>query len=436
MLDQFFVFQKSKLSFLLKILLCSSVLSVSGSFIEAAPTKKVKVKKNKTVKQVESDQKQSDLDQQKASVLSDFADFSLTDSEVAAPYAYIIDCQTGSVLLSRNATEPMRPSSLTKVMTAHVVIDQIKEGKISLEDKITVTRTAYQKEGSRSFLNIGDQFKVIDLLKGMIIQSGNDASVLLAEHCAGSEQLFTKLMNEKAIAMGAKNTHFVNVTGLPDDKHLTTAYDLSIITKHAILDHPEYYPIYKEKEFTIGDVKNPQPNRNPLLSTDLNCDGVKTGYTDAAGYGLIGSCVRNGRRIIMIINGLPTARARAKEAYALMKWSLDSFVNVSVLKADQAIAQVPVKYGNKDTVMAGVAKDWLVTMPKVYQDKINIEKQMINHVEAPVLPGQVLGSVTVSSPYLKEPVKVDLIAKELVEKSNFLKRILQDLFGSFGKNKE
>ncbi|MBA4249581.1 MAG: D-alanyl-D-alanine carboxypeptidase [Candidatus Puniceispirillum sp.] len=434
MLDHFFVPQKNNASFFLKLLTTACIFCLPLTVVDAAPQKKTKIKVSKKIKTVVVQKKQeTEQEQKKEPLISDFSDFALTENEVAAPYVYIIDSQTGSVLLSRNATAQMRPSSMTKVMTAYSVIEKIKAGQISPEDKITVTRTAYEKEGSRSFLNIGDQFKVMDLLKGMIIQSGNDASVLLAEHCAGSEQIFAKMMTEKALAMGAKHTNFVNVTGLPDDAHLTTPFDLAVITKRAIQDHPEYYSLYKEKEFTIGDVKNPQQNRNPLLSTDLNCDGVKTGFTNAAGYGLIGSCVRDGRRVIMVINGLPTSRSRAKEAYALMKWSLDSFTNVTVLKADQDIAHIPVKYGDKDFVSAAVTKDWMVTIPKIYQDKISIEKQIVSHVEAPVMPGQVLGTVTVTSPYLKSPLKIDLVAKDLIQRGNFLKKIWQDLRSFLGK---
>ncbi len=431
MLDYFFVSQKNKTSFFVKLLTSVCIFCIAPSAVDAFPQKK-KVKVSKKIKTVVV-QKKIEQEQKTEPLTSDFSECVLNENEVAAPYVYIIDAQTGSVLLSRSATAQMRPSSMTKVMTAYAVIEKIKAGQISPEDKITVTRTAYQKEGSRSFLNIGDQFKVMDLLKGMIIQSGNDASVLLAEHCAGTEQIFAKMMTEKAVSMGAKNTHFVNVTGLPDDAHFTTPYDLAVITKRAIYDHPEYYAIYKEKEFTIGDVKNPQQNRNPLLSTDLNCDGVKTGFTNAAGYGLIGSCVRDGRRVIMVINGLPTVRSRAKEAYSLMKWSLDSFTNVTVLRADQDIAHVPVKYGDKDFVSAAVTKDWMVTIPKIYQDKITIEKQIVSHVEAPVMPGQVLGTVTVTSPYLKSPLKIDLVAKDLVQRGNFLKKVWQDLQSVLGK---
>ena len=241
----------------------------------------------------------------------------VSQPETLAKEAVIIDFETGAVLYDKNADIKTPTSSMSKVMTAMVVFDAIRSGKLSLEQTLPVSEKAWRSEGSKMFVALNSQVKVEDLIRGMIIQSGNDACVVLAEGVAGSEENFTELLNAKAKEIGMSGSHFMNSSGWPDPEHYSTVRDLAAMAKYLITNYPDEYKYYSEKEFTYNNIK--QGNRNPLLYKNMGADGVKTGHTDDGGYGLIGSAVREGRRVIMVLNGTASMQERADEASKLVE---------------------------------------------------------------------------------------------------------------------
>jgi D-alanyl-D-alanine carboxypeptidase (penicillin-binding protein 5/6) len=353
------------------------------------------------------------------------------DVDVMAREAYLIDYDTGAVLLEKDAEKPMHPSSMTKIMTAYLVIDKIKSGVIKEDSVFTVSKNGWRAEGSSMFLNINDQVKVSDLLKGLIIQSGNDASVILAENISGSEAAFASEMTRRAYEMGAKQTNFLNASGLPLPQHTTTAKDLAIISTHAIKDQPEYYALYSEKEFSYGNIK--QGNRNTLLSKNMGCDGIKTGHSQIAGYGIVASCTQNGRRVILVINGLKSMQARADEAIKLITWGLRTFTNKAVLTEQQLMGKVPVTFGAEDQVQVVAPKMLLVTLPKIFENNIKTTVELVKSIEAPIARGMPLGKITITSPTFKEPMVLDLVAQTDVPKASFIKRIGQKIASIFNR---
>ncbi len=353
------------------------------------------------------------------------------DIDVDAREVYLIDSETGAVLLEKDATQPMHPSSMTKIMTAYLVIQKIKEGVIKPDTILTVSKNGWRVEGSSMFLNLNDQVSVADLLKGLIIQSGNDASVTLAENISGSEAAFAKEMTRVAHEMGATQTHFVNTSGLPVPEHLTTAKDLATISQRVIKDHSDYYPIYSEKEFSYGKIK--QGNRNPLLYKNIGCDGIKTGSSSVAGYGMVASCLQDGRRLILVINGLKSMQARANEATKLITWGFRSFVNKEIATQGKVIGDIPVTYGEHDFVTAVVSAKRVITIPKAFESTLKTSIEAFPTVEAPVAAGTVLGKMTITSTALNEPIVIDLVAKAPVERAGLLKYLGQLLASPFKK---
>jgi D-alanyl-D-alanine carboxypeptidase (penicillin-binding protein 5/6) len=354
------------------------------------------------------------------------------DILVLSQQMILVDYETGTVLLEKNAHVPTHPSSMTKILTAMVVMDKIKAGAIQADQLFTVSKNAWRLEGSSMMLNIGNQVRVDDLLKGLIIQSGNDASVTLAEGCSGSEGAFAAEMTRKAHALGAVNTHFKNASGLPQDDHLTTVRDLATIAIHAVRDYPEYYHIYSEKEFTHNNIK--QGNRNPLLYRNMGCDGIKTGHSNIAGYGMVASCLNQSNRFILVINGLPNMQARADEAVGILTWAMNTFVNHVAYKKNEIIGKVPLLYGKENFVSVTVASDTVVTIARSGVQDITKSMTYADNLKAPLEKGQVVGTLTLTSSALPKPVEFPLVAFETVEKGNFIKRFV-DFLGSvfFGK---
>src|ERR1700726_576545 len=240
--------------------------------------------------------------------------------ETQAAHAFVIEAETGTVLLDKAADERMPPASMSKIMTAYVVFDMLKQGRAKLDDELPVSERPWRLQGSKMFVPIGGRISIDDLLKGVIIQSGNDACLVLAEGLAGSEEAFAALMNEKAQQIGLKDSHFTDVSGLPDPNHWMTARDLATLAIRTIKDFPEYYHYYSEIDYEFNNIK--QGNRNPLLYKNAGADGLKTGHTTEAGYSLTASVARNDRRIVLVLNGLPTMKARAKERKCLIEWGL------------------------------------------------------------------------------------------------------------------
>lgn len=344
--------------------------------------------------------------------------------ELKAPQAYMVDLETGTVLFDKNGDQKMAPSSLSKIMTAYLVFDRLKHGDIKLTDTLPVSQKAWKMEGSRMFLPVDAQVKVDDLLKGVIVQSGNDACVVLAEGLAGSDEAFAEEMTRKAHEIGAVNTHFVNTTGLPDPQHLTTCKDLALIAERTIRDFPQYFPYYAMQEFTYNNIT--QPNRNVLLGKNMGADGMKTGHTDAGGYGLVGTAKQGDRRIVMVINGLPTATARNEEATTLMKWGFNYFKNYKIFSKGDVVEKVDVWGGADKTVPVIAGQDVVVTLPR--HQRRNLQAKVIYNtpLAAPLKVGTVVGTIEVTVPE-RDTLKIPLLVGKEVSRAWFPQRIRDSL---------
>ena len=262
-----------------------------------------------------------------------------------AEFVMIMDYESGDILYEKNADLAMKPASMAKLMTTYLLFEQLQNGSMRLEDKFIVSEKAYKKGGSRMFVEIGSQVSISDLLRGIIVQSGNDAAIVVAEGLAGTENAFAEEMTARAQALGMVNTVFGNSTGWPDDVTTTTARDLAILAKAMIQNHPEFYGIYAEKSFTYNNIK--QPNRNPLLYTVEGADGLKTGHTNESGYGLVGSAQLNGQRIILVLNGLSSVKERKLESVRLMNLAFRTFKRFELLTVDATVKDVPLWMGKK-----------------------------------------------------------------------------------------
>ena len=348
------------------------------------------------------------------------------DITTPASHAFLMDADTGFVMLNKNAEEPMPPASMSKLMTAYMIFDALKQGKYTLDSEFVVSDNAWKKGGAKTgsstmFLNPNQQVKLKDLLRGIIVQSGNDACIVAAENMAGTEEAFANLMTAKAKQLGLKNAVFKNATGLPDPEHLISAHDLARLARRLIQDFPEYYPIYSEKEFTYNKIK--QGNRNPLLYSMPGVDGLKTGHTSQSGYGLTGSMkTYDGRRLIMVVNGLKSMDERAQESKKIMSWGVAAFENLMVLSPEESLVDVPVWLGQAQTVSAVPEKPLLATVARGTTPNIKSVVRYNSPVAAPVDKGQKLGTITT---YLEDGNKVetDLIAAESVHKVGFWGKI-------------
>jgi D-alanyl-D-alanine carboxypeptidase (penicillin-binding protein 5/6) len=306
----------------------------------------------------------------------------------------LIDYHSGRVLAQSNADIRLEPASLTKIMTAYVVFRELGGGNIHLDDSVLVSKKAWKTPGSRMFIEVDKRVSVEDLLKGMIIQSGNDASVALAEYVAGSEDSFADLMNTHARRLGMNNTHFVNATGLPDGNHYTTAVDMAIVTAASIREFPQYYAWYKEREFTFNKIR--QSNRNRLLWRDDSVDGVKTGHTDAAGYCLVASGERDGMRLISVVMGTASEEARAAASQSLLNYGFRFFESHKLYGSGQALTNVRVWKGNLSGLPVGPAEDVYVTIPRQRYQDLNPSMEVNPQIMAPVAQGQQVGRILVA----------------------------------------
>lgn len=342
--------------------------------------------------------------------------------ETLAKQAIVVDIETDSVLLNKNGFEPMYPASMTKMMTAHVVFDYLKAGKLQKDDVFQVSEQAWRMGGSKMFVHVNDRVKVDDLLKGIVIQSGNDACVVVAEGISGSEEQFADLMNRYAKELGMTKTHFKNSTGWPDPEHVTSPYDLYLLAKDTIVNHPEYYPYYAMKEFTYSGIN--QPNRNLLLNRGLGVDGLKTGHTEEAGYGITISGVNpeDGRRIIVVINGMDSEKSRADEAERLLIYAYRNFENKTLWEEGQEVADADVWFGDTPAVPMVTAKKVRLLLPKNSQENIKITAKYNGPIAAPVTKGQEIGTLTVQVAD-RDPQVVPLLAGADVAKLTGVKRI-------------
>ncbi|MBE7376829.1 D-alanyl-D-alanine carboxypeptidase family protein [Pseudomonas lopnurensis] len=339
--------------------------------------------------------------------------------QLAAKSYMLLDAASGEVLVEHNGDERLPPASLTKLMTAYIATLEIQKGQISDRDMVNVSEKAWRTGGSRMFIQVDTQVSVDDLLHGIIIQSGNDASVAMAEHIAGSEEAFADLMNSTAQRLGMSNTHFVNATGLPHPEHYSSAHDMAKLARAIIYEDPAHYAIYAQKEFFWNNIK--QPNRNLLLWRDKTVDGLKTGHTEEAGYCLVASAVRDGMRLISVVFGTASEQARAAETQKLLTYGFRFFETRTFYQKGQELAQAQVWKGQQDTLKAGLAQDLTMTLPRGQVEKLEAVMSFDGTLTAPIQQGDVIGKVEVK---LGDKVvrSTDLVALEAVEEGGLFRR--------------
>ncbi|MBI0535024.1 D-alanyl-D-alanine carboxypeptidase [Roseomonas sp. KE2513] len=340
--------------------------------------------------------------------------------DTAARLALIIDADTGAVLLEKNADERMPPSSMSKLMTIYVVFDLLKQGRLTMEQELPVSERAWRMGGSKMFVQLGTSVKVQDLIRGVIIQSGNDACIVLAEGIAGSETQFAEMLNDYGRKLGLTASTFRNATGWPDPEHRMTCRDLSILARRLISDFPDNFRIYSERSFVWNNIT--QENRNPLLGRVAGADGLKTGHTDEAGYGLTGTAKRGDRRLILVVNGLSSMAARREETERLMEWAFREFENVALFRASDTIEEAPVYLGERLKVPLVGGRDVVLTLPKQWRRSLQVRLRYDSPVPAPIAKGQELGKLEVSGAGVP-PMSVPLLAGADVSKLGLIPRI-------------
>jgi len=328
--------------------------------------------------------------------------------DTSAQWAFITDFNTGAELLNKAADDEMPPSSMTKLMTAYIVYSKLKAGTLRLDQTLPVSEHAWRTQGSKMFVELGAQIPVESLIRGMIIQSGNDACIVLAEGIAGSEEQFVDMMNAEAKRLGLTHSVFRNCTGWPDPEHHMSVRDIATLAKHIIQDFPEYYHYDSEKTFTYHGIV--QYNRNPLVQRGL-ADGLKTGHTEAGGYGVVGSAEHNGRRVIMVLNGMPTSKARVEESVRLMGWAFANFENVTLFSANDVIENAPVYLGTQHSVPLVGEGNLVLTMPRAWRQHAHISIAYDSPIPAPITRGDVVGKLTVSGQGVPQ-TEVKLLAGE------------------------
>ncbi len=321
------------------------------------------------------------------------ADTPIGPFDTAARQALIVDFDTGATLLTKDADTPMVPSSMTKLMTAYLVYAALKSGKLSLTQELPVSERAWRMGGSKMFVQLGSSVKVEDLIRGMIVQSGNDACIVLAEAIAGSEEAFAEQMNTKAKELGLTQSHFRNSTGWPDPDHRMSCRDIATLARRIIQDFPEYYKYDAEKSFRYNNIE--QENRNPLVQKGT-ADGLKTGHTEEAGYGLCASSLRGGRRVVLVINGLTSMHQRAEEGERLMEWSFREWENVTLFTAGDVVDRAPVWLGARASVPLVGGRDLVVTMPRQWKSSATVAVQYDAPLNAPVSRGDAIGKLVIS----------------------------------------
>ncbi|WP_417529857.1 D-alanyl-D-alanine carboxypeptidase family protein [Marinobacter lipolyticus] len=340
--------------------------------------------------------------------------------QVAASSYILMDPLSGRVLMDENSNERLPPASLTKMMTAYIVERELDEGRLSMSDMVPISVNAWRTEGSRTFVQEGTEVSVEDLLKGVIIQSGNDASVALAEFVAGSEGAFVDIMNQQAQLLGMNDTHFENATGLPSPDHFSTAHDLARLAMAIINDYPENYPLYAEKHFTYNNIR--QPNRNSLLWRDDSVDGLKTGHTEEAGYCLVASAKRNGTRLIAVVMGTDSTGARAQEVQKMLNYGFRYYESEKLFGAGQELIKARIWGGRDDELSVGVTEEVNVTIPRGSRDSLESTVDLDSVIKAPIKVGDELGRVQVK---LGDDVIVDqpVLALSDVPEGGLFKRL-------------
>ena len=337
----------------------------------------------------------------------------------------LIDFQTGETLKDVDGDKPMPPSSMSKLMTTYMVFDALRAGVISLDDEFSVSENAWRKGGASSggstmFLEVNSRVSVENLLRGIIIQSGNDASIVVAENLAGSEDAFAQEMNLKATELGMTGSNFANATGLPDPDHYMTARDLARLARAIIVEFPEYYSLYREREFTYNGIR--QGNRNPLLYSAVGADGLKTGHTSVAGYGLTASAVQSGRRIVLVANGFETAAQRTRDTERLMLWGFRNFTNRTLFSASETVTDADVWLGGEDSVPLIIQDQVTLTVPRRSWSSLEVKVAYDGPLPAPIIEGTEVAELVISAEGM-ETRRYPLVAGASVNRLGFLGRM-------------
>ncbi len=343
---------------------------------------------------------------------------------VQASSYILIDATTGKVIAEFQADEPNPPASLTKIMTSYLVEKQIKRGVVSEEDQVPISVKAWKAQGSKMFIREGTKVLLSDLMRGVVIQSGNDASIALAEFVGGDESSFAQMMNAQAEELGMVNSHFVNATGLPDPDHYSSARDLAILTVDLIKKYPEHYELYSERSFKFNNID--QPNRNRLLRYDRSVDGVKTGYTKAAGYCLIASAERDGMRLISVVMGTESDEARVRESQKLLTYGFRNFETINVYEENEVLKTAPLFYGEQESISLGINGGLSITLPRGVYENLEAEIKVPKVIEAPISKGAIVGELVLKRD--KEILyKASIISMEEYMEGGFFSR-LSDYF--------
>ncbi len=338
-----------------------------------------------------------------------------------AKQAMLIDADTGYVLYEKNADELTAPSSMSKMMTVYLIFEKLQNGTLSLTDQLEVSKAAWAKRGSRMFLEENSQVSVEDLLRGIIVQSGNDACVVIAEAFSGTEENFSEELNIKAREIGLENSNFTNSTGWPDEGHLSTARDLSIIAIKTVQNFPEYYHFYAEESFEYNGIN--QRNRNTLLNKPVGVDGLKTGHTEAGGHGLAASALRKNQRLIMVINGLSSNKERTAEAIKLLEWGYRNFTNFDLLKEGMTVLQAKVWLGDKKTVPLVINEDTKITIPSESRDKLQFKVEYDSPISAPIEEGTKIAELEITAPGI-DSLRIPLYAGSTITSLGPLSKLL------------
>ncbi len=353
--------------------------------------------------------------------------------DIAARSYILMDADTQTILMEFNSDESIPPASLTKIMTHYVATKEIDAGRLLEEDLVKVSVNAWQTEGSKMFIREGTSVKVGDLLKGIVIQSGNDASVAIAEHIAGSEDAFADMMNAYAERLGLSNSSYMNSTGLPDEQHYSSARDMALLSRALINEHPDQYRLYAELDFTYNGIQ--QSNRNRLLRLDRTVDGIKTGYTKEAGFCLAASSVRNGMRLVSVVMGTDSEEVRTRETRKLISYGFRNFETRKIYSTDDSFDPVRVYYGVTNQLSLGIGQDLVLTIPRGRYTDLKAVRDLPNRVEAPIKKGENVGRLRVLLDE-SEITALPLLALEDVREAGFFSKMKDAMLSFFESDNE
>lgn len=355
--------------------------------------------------------------------ISAFISLNVQAFSTQAKSAILFDIATDQILYEKNIYKKQAPSSMSKLMTLYVLFDKLRNGEVNLTTKIIVSEKAWRKKGSKMFLSLGSRVTIEDLIKGIIVLSGNDACIALAEGLMGSEEAYVQLMNEKASEIGLQNSHFKNTTGWPENGHEMTLYDIAILSKKIILEFPEFMHYFSQQEFEHGGIK--QQNRNSLLGRDIGVDGLKTGHTEIAGYGISATAKQGDRRIIAVVNGLNSNAARTREAERLLQFGFLRFANF-IIPETKKLAEININSGNQNKLGLKISEPVKLSLKKELINKTKVRITKKNNINAPIEKNSVLGKIEIIIPG-KEPIVKELLAMNNIKKSNIIMDKLRQL---------